>query len=777
MNVHKLHLLLISFVLGILLTTPASTSLSAPGTLGTGYLPFQVHLVDDDFKGGKSIVVIDLDGDEDLDLVGSKTVGSDWDVAWWENDGSQSFTRHTIDEDFSSVYSIFAADIDGDTKPDVLGASSFYDQVVWWQNDGSGGLTKRIIDDNYDNMVYSIIAIDLDQDTDMDILAGSSHWESYHPDISWWENDGEENFTRHDVTTAFERTYSVFIVDLDGDTDLDILAGAHKDDDVSWWENDGDENFTEHSIDSNFDGPHSIYTADLDGDHDLDVLAAGWGGECAIAWWQNDGSENFYKNVLYTHDDVNNCMPNSILASDLDDDGDQDVISLLYDNEDIAWWENDGLGNFTPRTLAFDVDSISELRTIDLDRDDDLDIISAGFSGINWLEQEAVSSTVAALPFFDGFESGELGSDWGIDNTYSGKVAVSDVPEEIYTGDYGLTMYEVHYIHGDSYAMAILNIDLSTESQVELSFHWQSTGFERDGIGVYLSDDQGENWEQILDLDDRSGAWHFALIDLDQAAADHGLTLNDHFQIKFQYHADGSKAYTSDHLWLDDVLVRRPPYRLYLPLLLKDGLAPAGAPVLAAIDNTDGDGSYDVTWSVVDHATRYTLEEDDNSDFSSSIIAYVGAMTSTRITGQDLGTYYYRVNASNGLGTSDWSETQSVAVTKEPPPPECPNAGDWVGDTNQGLPIEFGVSSSCRVADLKIEYLATCPTGLMWKTKTFDYSTMISNFKFEFDNDGDPTVNGTFTSLTQASGTWSTEFYIFGIGNCAGSGTWDANAP
>jgi hypothetical protein len=65
----------------------------------------------------------------------------------------------------------------------------------------------------------------------------------------------------------------------------------------------------------------------------------------------------------------------------------------------------------------------------------------------------------------------------------------------------------------------------------------------------------------------------------------------------------------------------------------------------------------------------------------------------------------------------------------------------------------------------------------MVKTETFDYSTSIDNDSFEFDNDGDPTVSGDFSSQSSASGDWSSEFFIGGIGNCSGSGSWSADSP
>jgi hypothetical protein len=44
-------------------------------------------------------------------------------IAWYENDGQQNFTSHTITDRCSWGQSVYAADVDGDGDMDVLSAS------------------------------------------------------------------------------------------------------------------------------------------------------------------------------------------------------------------------------------------------------------------------------------------------------------------------------------------------------------------------------------------------------------------------------------------------------------------------------------------------------------------------------------------------------------------------------------------------------------------------------------------------------------------------------
>jgi len=91
------------------------------------------------------------------------------------------------------------------------------------------------------------------------------------------------------------------------------------------------------------------------------------------------------------------------------------------------------------------------------------------------------------------------------------------------------------------------------------------------------------------------------------------------------------------------------------------------APTLSPISNPENDGAYLVSWSAVSGATGYTLQEDDNASFSSPATRYSGAATQTAISGQAVGTWYYRVRATAGGLQSDWSTAVSTQVLPQAP--------------------------------------------------------------------------------------------------------------
>ena len=80
--------------------------------------------------------------------------------------------------------------------------------------------------------------------------------------------------------------------------------------------------FTENIISTNTSGPVSVYATDVDGDGDMDVLSAS-SYDDKIAWYENDGNQVFTEQVITTNADG----AKSVYATDVDGDGDMDVLS------------------------------------------------------------------------------------------------------------------------------------------------------------------------------------------------------------------------------------------------------------------------------------------------------------------------------------------------------------------------------------------------------------------------------------------------------------------
>ncbi len=348
-----------------------------------------------DFFGGRAVVAADLDGDDDLDVVGSSLSADE--VAWWENvagDGS-AWIRRSLASGIAGPNSIFAADIDGDSDLDLVVADTTDDEVSWWENAAGDGSTwvPRVIEPSIDSP-SAVSAVDMDGDGDQDVLVGSflddfvawyentsgdgSSWAQRFVDdslaqatfaraadldgdgdldvvgtstsnfvdmILWWENvtGDASSWIRHDLSGVYDFLTSSVPADLDGDGDMDVVATDTLVDAVRWWENaagDGS-SWTEHSIAEDFDGAVWSHVEDIDGDGDPDVVAAA-NNDDQVAWFENRLSEG---EAWEAHVVGNSFLQAfGVFAADLDGDANVDIQGVS-DDSGIAWWQNVYGGN------------------------------------------------------------------------------------------------------------------------------------------------------------------------------------------------------------------------------------------------------------------------------------------------------------------------------------------------------------------------------------------------------------------------------------------------
>ena len=138
---------------------------------------------------------------------------------------AQGFTENVISDASFRGFSVYAADIDGDGDMDVLGADVANDEIAWFENNGSGSFSAKKVIGSID-APFSVYAADVDGDGDMDVLATADPNSTDY--VVWYENDGNDPivWTRHTIDSGFDGPRSVYAVDLDGDGDMDVLAGA-----------------------------------------------------------------------------------------------------------------------------------------------------------------------------------------------------------------------------------------------------------------------------------------------------------------------------------------------------------------------------------------------------------------------------------------------------------------------------------------------------------------------------------------------------------------------
>ena len=356
------------------------------------HVPFSDgKILDGDFDGTSSVFASDMDGDGDMDVLGAAFL--DDAIAWWENtvgDGSV-WSKHTVDGNFDSASSVFATDVDGDGDMDVLGTALDADDITWWENTAGDGSawTEHLVDGDFDG-ADSVYAADVDGDGDIDILGAARH----ASDIIWWENTAGDasTWSKHILDGNFLDARAVFATDVDGDGDMDVLGAASNAHSINWWENttgDGS-TWSKHNVSGFFLAAVSVYAEDVDGDGDMDVLGTAAGAH-DITWWENTAGDGSAWSGHTINDNFN--LPVSVFATDVDGDGDTDVLGTAFLGDDITWWENttgDGSA-WTEHTIDGDFDGAGSLYATDIDGDGDKDILGAASvaGDITWWENQS----------------------------------------------------------------------------------------------------------------------------------------------------------------------------------------------------------------------------------------------------------------------------------------------------------------------------------------------------------------------------------------------------
>ena len=397
--------------------------------------------------------VVDIDGDNDYDFVYHKFFTTIERIMYYENEGNNTFmTEHIIAEGDFNNKTLAVEDVDNDNRLDVIyveDALSTPSRLVWKKNldtNGNFGAPNLIYDD-ISNM-DKILTVDFDNDGDEDVI---STWNDLilfnentdsqgtfaqekaiaftsffpgsivHGDI---DADGDIDIVVSENNTTFgivlykaenangvdyyspkqfvnrsvSNVYNIFLYDVDGDTDLDLLlssegsgsATSHR---LSWLENvDGQGNFSEpiSITDTSSYSINEMALFDVDGDTDKDVVAviAYSSFNKQLVWFENSNGQGTFSALQVI--DTNVGFSNYITGEDLNNDGTIDIVLVDASNDRIAWFPNNGSGSFgAQQTIIQNISNVYELAIADFDGDTFVDIAymnNASPTSIEWIQ-------------------------------------------------------------------------------------------------------------------------------------------------------------------------------------------------------------------------------------------------------------------------------------------------------------------------------------------------------------------------------------------------------
>lgn len=335
----------------------------------------------------RSLAIGDLNGDGYLDLVAGN--GSDPQFEnlahlsyIYLNDGQGNFPlegRRSFSPNNKNVTSVAVVDVDGDDQLDLV-VGVWGNQSYVYLNEGQGDFSadyRHSFGTGADN-TYSLAVGDMDGDGHLDLIAGNLGGQSVV-----YLNDGQGNFPqekRRPFGTDVDNTASVAVGDMDGDGHLDLVVGNQAEQNYVYL-NDGQGNFPyeqRRPFGTGHDNSVSVAIGDLNNDGHLDVANSDQGASLTVGGqnmvYLNDGGGNFSISRAFG---PSNLEPNSVAVADVNSDGYLDLVVGHYLKQDYVYL-NDREGNFPQelsRPFGTDPSATNRLAVGDLNNDGYLDLV------------------------------------------------------------------------------------------------------------------------------------------------------------------------------------------------------------------------------------------------------------------------------------------------------------------------------------------------------------------------------------------------------------------
>jgi len=305
--------------------------------------PFDV----DGLPYGIAISDVDVDGYQYIFVTNYNTNPGTVSVLYSTGNGEIKELPSAIEVEGTRPTAVFAIDINQDDFSDLLTVDEERNTVTVHKGLGAGRFSREGIpvielDAGSDaGMPKSIYVADVNGDSDLDIITANVGTSN----VSVFLGDATENFTEspNSPFSVGGEPYGVFVADMDGDDNQDIITANRADDTVTILFGDGSEPFDilDAAILAVGERPFDLFVADLNGDQNPDITTANIGSN-NVSLLFGDGAGSFPEQTSVPA----GLKPRKVFAEDLGQDGNMDIIVLNQQSDDVSVFNGLGDGVF-----------------------------------------------------------------------------------------------------------------------------------------------------------------------------------------------------------------------------------------------------------------------------------------------------------------------------------------------------------------------------------------------------------------------------------------------
>ncbi len=315
----------------------------------------------------------DFDGLNGPDFaVSSDQAGPDL-IEIFDNQGNGTFVASQVINlgGGVSTAALVAADLDGDGDLDLAVSLKDINTVqVLINNAGTFAVAGSVVVNGQEPR--HMAAGDIDADGDIDLVTSNRESDN----LSVLRNNGTGALTLVGTLPVGVEPRHLAIDDLNGDCELDIAVAVHDDRQIKVLFNQGGGTFGA-PVSFNVPGnekPSGMTAADLDHDGDVDLASTTDVNDTGrVVVMLNNGTGGFQITLYVT----NSQNPDSILAADLDADGDKDLATADEASNLVSALANSGAGSFGAGTTFAVGLHPSMVASADFDANGSIDLVTA----------------------------------------------------------------------------------------------------------------------------------------------------------------------------------------------------------------------------------------------------------------------------------------------------------------------------------------------------------------------------------------------------------------